>query len=136
MLQSRDGPCYSLHSVVRDRLRRQRLTESFALHVDFINSRTEGDYKTLDINARNPQTGLRPLPQYTRIDQIRPDTDLKYKALYTKLEKRYSARHQYMVSYSFTDSDDNNPMGRYLDPFNPALEWGPSGGERRHAIAD
>ena len=56
---------------------------------------------------------------------MRPDTDLKYKALYTKLEKRYSQRHQFMVSYSFTDSDDNAPMGRYLDPFNPAVDWGP-----------
>src|SRR4029450_12202649 len=39
-----------------------------------------------------------------------------------------------MRSYTFTDSDDNNPMGRYLDPFDPSLEWGPSAGERRHAI--
>jgi hypothetical protein len=112
----------------------QRLTELFALHVDFVNSRTKGDYKTLDINARNPQTGLRPLPQFTRVDQVRPDTDLKYKALYTKLEKRFSRGHQYMVSYSFTDSDDNSPMGRYLDPFDPSIEWGPSSGERRHAV--
>ena len=70
----------------------QRLSELFALHVDFVNSRTKGDYKTLDINARDPRTGLRPLPQFTRVDQMRPDTDLKYKALYTKLEKRFSQR--------------------------------------------
>jgi hypothetical protein len=112
----------------------QRLSETFALHVDFVNSHTTGDYKTRDINARDPLTGVRPLLQYTRIDQIRPDTDLKYRAIYTKLEKRYSARHQFMASYTFTDSEDNNPMGRFLDPFNPALDWGPSSGERRHAV--
>jgi hypothetical protein len=112
----------------------QRLSEMFALHVDYVKSHTEGDYKVLDINPRNPQTGLRPLPQYTRIDQVRPDTDLKYQALYTRLEKRYSLRHQYMLSYSFTDSDDNNPMGRYIDPFDPSIEWRPSSGERRHAV--
>lgn len=112
----------------------RRLTETFALHADFVHNRTEGDYKTLDINARDPSTGLRLLPAYTRIDQVRPDTDLKYKALYTKLEKRYSQRNQYMVSYTFTDSDDNAPMARYLDPFNPSIEWGPSNGERRHAV--
>src|SRR6186997_924043 len=39
-----------------------------------------------------------------------------------------------MVSYAFTDSDDNNPMGRYLDPFDLSLDDGPSNGERRHAI--
>jgi outer membrane receptor protein involved in Fe transport len=112
----------------------RRLTETFALHADFVHNRTEGDYKTLDINARDPLTGLRPLPAFTRIDQVRPDTDLKYKALYTKLEKRYSQRNQYMVSYTFTDSDDNRPMDRYLDPFDPSIERGPSNGERRHAV--
>ena len=39
-----------------------------------------------------------------------------------------------MVSYTFTDSDDNNPMGRYLDPFDLDLDWGTSSGERRHAV--
>jgi hypothetical protein len=112
----------------------QRLTELFAFHVDFVNSRTQGDYKTLDINPRDPGTGQRPLREFTRIDQVRPDTDLKYTAVYTKLEKRYSQRNQFMVSYTFTDSDDNAPMGRYLDPFNLALDWGPSNGERRHAV--
>ncbi len=112
----------------------RRLTETFALHADFVHNRTEGDYKTLDINARDPLSGARPLPAFTRIDQVRPDTDLKYKAFYTKLEKRYSQRNQYMVSYTFTDSDDNAPMARYLDPFDPSIEWGPSNGERRHAL--
>ena len=36
--------------------------------------------------------------------------------------------------FTFTDSDDNNPMGRYLDPFDLSLDWGPSSGERRHAV--
>ena len=25
-------------------------------------------------------------------------------------------------------------MGRYLDPFDLSLDWGPSGGERKHVI--
>lgn len=112
-----------------------KLSELFALHVDGVYNRVKGDYKQLDINARNPPvTGPRPLPQFGRITQIRPDAELRYKAIYTKLEKRFSRNHQYVVSYTFTDSDDNNPMGRYLDPFNLSLDWGPSGGERRHAV--
>lgn len=112
-----------------------KLTDVFALHVDGVYNRTKGDYKQLDINARNPPgTGPRPLPQFGRITQVRPDAEVRYKAIYTKLEKRYSRNHQYMVSYTFTDSDDNNPMGRYLDPFNLSLDWGPSNGERRHAV--
>jgi hypothetical protein len=38
------------------------------------------------------------------------------------------------VSYTFTDSDDNNPMGRFLDPFDLSLDEGTSAGERRHAL--
>jgi len=79
-------------------------------------------------------TLLRPLPQFGRIDQIRPDADLKYKALYIKAEKRYSHNTQFLVSYTYTDSDDNSPMGRYLDVTNLSLDSGPSNGERKHAI--
>jgi hypothetical protein len=112
----------------------RKLTNDFALHVDAVYNRAKGDYKQLDINARDPQTGLRPLAQFGRITQVRPDADLRYKAIYTKLEKRFSRNNQYMVSYTYTNSDDNNAMGRYLDPFDLALDWGPSGGERRHVI--
>ena len=104
------------------------------LHVDFLYNHAKGDYKTLNINFRDPVTLQRPLPQFGRIDQIRPDADLKYKAVYVKAEKRYSHNTQFLVSYTFTDSDDNNPMGRYLDVNNLGLDFGPSNGERRHAI--
>jgi outer membrane receptor protein involved in Fe transport len=105
-----------------------------ALHVDYVDNRAKGDYKTLNVNFRDPVTMQRPLPQFGRIDQIRSDADLRYKALYVKAEKRYSHNYQFMVSYTFTDSDDNNPMGRFLDVNNLDLDWGPSGGERRHAF--
>ncbi|MET0167422.1 MAG: hypothetical protein ABW318_20765, partial [Vicinamibacterales bacterium] len=104
------------------------------LHVDFLHNRAKGDYKTLNVNFRDPVTMLRPLPQYGRIDQIRPDADLTYRALYIKADKRYSHRTQLLVSYTYTDSDDNNPMGRYLDVLDLDLDRGPSGGERQHAI--
>jgi len=104
------------------------------LHVDFVYNRAQGDYKTLNINFRDPVTLARPLPQFGRIDQIRPDTDLKYKALYVKAEKRYSHNTQFLVSYTYTDSNDNSPMGRYLDVNNLSLDLGPSNGERKHAI--
>lgn len=107
---------------------------NMGLHVDFLYNHSKGDYKTLNINYRDALTLLRPLPQFGRIDQIRPDSDLKYKALYVKAEKRYSHNTQFLVSYTYTDSDDNNPMGRYLDVNNLGLDDGPSNGERKHAV--
>ena len=109
-----------------------RLSEVFALHVDAVYNNTKGDYKTLDLNS--PVGGTRPDPTYGRIDQVRPDSEVRYKAIYAKLEKRYSQNYQYTLSYTFTDADDNAPMARYLDPVDFDINWGPSNGERRHAI--
>ena len=39
-----------------------------------------------------------------------------------------------MVTYTYMRSRDNNPLSRYLDPFALDLDWGPSSGERRHAV--
>ena len=110
------------------------LSELFAIHVDAVYNRTYHDYKTLNINAGDPLTGIRPLPQFGRIDQVQSTSDLRYKAIYTKLEKRYSQRTQFLVSYAYTRSDDNQPFSRYLDPFDHSIDFGPSNGERRHAI--
>jgi len=110
------------------------LTSDFAVHVDAVYNRTRDDYKTLDINARDPVTGVRPLPQWGRIDQTQSNSDLKYRAVYAKLEKRFSHRNQFLVSYTWTKSDDNAPLARYLDPFDHSIDFGPSNGERRHAV--
>lgn len=112
----------------------QRLGDTFAVHVDAVYNRTKGDYKVLDINARDRATGRRPLTAFGRIDQVRPDAEVSYRAVYTKLEKRYSHRHQFLVSYTYTNSEDNAPMARFLDPFDPTVDEGPSNAERRHAI--
>ena len=39
-----------------------------------------------------------------------------------------------MVTHTYMRSRDNNPLGRYLDPFDLDLDWGTSSGERRHAV--
>jgi hypothetical protein len=51
-----------------------------------------------------------------------------------KFEKRYSHRYQYMLSYTYTNSRDNAPTARFRDAFDPSIEFGPSNGERRHAV--
>lgn len=109
-----------------------RLPANFALHVDAIVQNTEHDRKTQDINAR--VAGVRPNRTFARVDRNQSTGEVKYRALYTKLEKRFSARTQMLASYTFTNSDDNNPGARYLDPVNEELDRGPSNGERRHAI--
>jgi len=110
-----------------------QLLSQLALHVDGIYNLTLGDRKIQDINPRNT-LGVRPLSQFGRIDQHESTANLKYRALYIKLEKQLSLRNQFLISYTYNKSEDSNPLVRYIDPFNKALDWGPSNGERRHAL--
>jgi hypothetical protein len=111
-----------------------QLTSEFALHVDSVVTNTDHDRKILDINARTPGASSRPNPTFARVDRNQSTGSARYRAVYAKLDKRFSRRHQYMVSYTYMRSRDNNPLSRYLDPFNLELDWGPSNGERRHAV--
>lgn len=111
-----------------------RLFGQYAVHVDALYIHTNHDRKTLDINPRDPVTGLRANPVFGRVDRNQSTGEMKYKALYVKFEKRYSGRTQFLATYTYTRSHDNNLLGRYLDPVNLGLDWGPSGGERRHAV--
>ena len=63
---------------------------TLALHVDAVWNNTKGDYKTQDLNPRNPATGIRPDLTYGRIDQVQPAAELRYRAVYTKLERRFA----------------------------------------------
>ena len=111
-----------------------QVTDEYAIHVDSVITNTDHDRKIVDINARVPGATLRPNPTFARVDENRSTGSARYRSLYTRLEKRFSRRHQFMVSYTYMRSRDNNPLSRHLDPFNFDLDWGPSSGERRHAV--
>ena len=111
-----------------------RLTGDYALHVDGVVTNTNEDRKIVDINARAAGAAARPNPTFARVDENRSTGEVRYRALYAKLDKRFSRRHQFMVTYTYMHSEDNAPLSRYLDPFDHDIDWGPSNGERRHAI--
>jgi hypothetical protein len=111
-----------------------QLSRDFALHLDGIYNHTQDDRKIRDANPRDPETGIRPMPEYSRIDYYQSTAEVKYKALYVKLEKRYSNRNQFLVSYTLAKSDDSLPLYRSFDPFDLSIDWGPSNNDRRHSI--
>jgi uncharacterized protein YifE (UPF0438 family) len=112
----------------------RHLFGDFAVHVDGVYTHTNHDRKTLDINPRDPVTRVRPDATFARVDRNESTAEVKYRSLYAKVEKRYSKRTQYLAAYTYTNSEDNAPGARYLDPFLLSLDWGPSNGERRHAL--
>lgn len=112
----------------------QRLPWELWMHVDAVYTRTDHDRKTLDINPRDPITRVRPNTTFARVDRNQSTGSIRYRALYLRLDRRFSRRTQFQVSYTYANSRDNNPGGRYLSPFDLDLDWGPSSGERRHAV--
>ncbi len=112
----------------------RQLPWALALHVDGLYTRTHHDRKILDINARDPVTRTRPNPTFGRVDRNQSTGEVRYRALYTRVERRFLNRTQFTMSYSYVNSRDNNVGIRYLDPFDGTLDWGPSNGERRHAL--
>ena len=112
----------------------RQLPLGHSVHADVVATNMRHDRKILDINAPAVPNGSRPDPVFRRVDQNQSTGWLDYRALYVKLDKRFSKRSQYLVSYALTRSRDNNPGIRYLSTFDLDLDDGPSNGERRHAI--
>jgi outer membrane receptor protein involved in Fe transport len=112
----------------------QQLFGEYGLHLDAVITDTDHDRKILDINARVPGAATRPDPTFARVDRNQSTGSARYRGLYAKFDKRFSRRHQFLVTYTYMRSRDNAPLGRYLDPFLLDIDWGPSNGERRHAV--
>lgn len=112
----------------------RQISNDLAAHFDGVYTRVQGDRKTRNINGADPVTRLRPHPEFNRVDLEESVSDAKYRGLYVRIEKRYSRRHQYLLSYSLVKSDDNSPAGRWVDYPNTAGDWGPSNAERRHSL--
>ncbi len=113
-----------------------QLSRDLAISVDGIYNYTIKEQKRRDINAKDPITGLRPNPDFDRIDYLESTGFVKYRALYAKLEKRFSGRNQFVIAYTFNKITDNSPVNPvdYLDPFDKSLDIGPGRFERRHAL--
>ena len=110
----------------------RELTHDFSIHVDGAYSHSIGDYRTVDLNY--PVNGVRPYPQFARILDHSSIGQAKYKALYVRAEKRFAQRYQFMVSYTLSSNQDNNPEAQVTVPSNYGLDWGPANADRRHNL--
>jgi len=114
----------------------QELKANLALHVDGDVSNVDGVTMTNNINTPDPVTGLRPRLTWGRIIQLQATGEHKYRALFVRLEKRYSDRHQYLVSYTLAKANNfgGGIQPQFTDFYNPGLDWGPGTSDRRHAL--
>ena len=112
----------------------RQLSSDLAVHADGVYSRIAGDRKTVNVNVPDAASGQRASPQFGRIDVDQSISKSAYRALYVRLDKRYSRNYQYLVSYSLVQGRDNNPAGRFVDQANRDLDWGPANFDRRHSF--
>ena len=113
-----------------------QLSDDLAFSLDGIYNFTIKEQKRRDINSRDPVTGLRPMPEFDRIDFLESTGFSKYYGFYAKVEKRYSNRNQFVVAYTLSKITDNSPLNPvdYFDTFDKSLDIGPGRFERRHAL--
>ncbi len=117
----------------------RQLGENLSLSADGIYSRGLRDYKVYDLNyplldGVPSAKGTRPYSNFTQIQQHATTAASEYKALYLKLEKRWSRNYMYTLSYSLSSALDNNPHAAPISYNNPGADWGPAGIDQRHAI--
>jgi carboxypeptidase family protein len=110
----------------------QELRPNLAVHVDGVYTKIRGLGQIVRINTPDPVTGLRPLPTWGVIQQRSSTGEHEYRSLFVRLDKRFANRHQYLLSYTLSKQDNNNPTGNLSDFYNPGLDWGPGSADRRH----
>ncbi len=90
------------------------------------------DFRVIDLNF--PVDGVRPIPEFGQILQHASVGKAKYKALFLRLDKRFSQRYLATVSYTLSSAQDNNPQSNITNYLNYNQDFGPSNIDRRHAL--
>ena len=111
------------------------LRPSLAVHVDGVFSKGTKANQIANTNTPDPVTGLRPRPTWGNILEYQSAGTSAYRALFLRLDKRYSQRHQFLVSYTLAkDTDRAAGQGTVTDLYNPAYDDGYGSQDRRHSL--
>jgi hypothetical protein len=112
----------------------REVVPGFSFNADFLYTRTRDDRKRVDLNPRDPITGLRPDPTFGRIDERQSISKTDYRGLYVKLDRRLKDNYQYLVSYTWQKGNDNNPGRRFVNQLQREDDYGNFTIDRRHML--
>ena len=117
-----------------------QLRDDMALSLDLTRVATRADAMR-NINLNYPVNGMRPWPQFNRVNASYSLLDHDYQAFYAKFEKRYADGWQFLVSYTLAKSDTTQLWTRNIDPSGWEAEFPgytqvttPGGTDRRHRL--
>jgi hypothetical protein len=110
----------------------RQMTNDLSVNVDGLYSYSIRDYRTVDLNYAT--TTPRPVLGWNILNLRAPIAAAKYKALFVRVDKRFTHRYMYTLAYTLASTRDNNPQATITNPLNPNLDWGPGANDRRHAL--
>jgi hypothetical protein len=111
------------------------LRPNLAIHVDGVFSKGTKANQIANVNTPDPVTGRRPRPTWGNILEYRSEGESDYRALYLRLDKRFSDRTQYLVSYTLAKDEDQGAGGvTVVDFYHPEYDDGYGSQDRRHTV--
>jgi carboxypeptidase family protein len=111
----------------------RELRPNLAVHVDGVFS--NGTKASQIANINTPLNGVRPYATWGNINEYRSGGESRYRALYMRLDKRFSDRYQYLVSYTLaSDKDQAAGQATVVDFYHPEYDDGYGAQDRRHTI--
>ncbi len=131
----------------------REVMRDFSISLEYINTTTTHLERKFDINLKEPEydenrgrymfSRVKHNPEFNKIIQFTDDAMSKYDAVTLKFNKRFSHHYQFMASYTWSNSRDNDsnlastevygydfPQNVYDLPD----EWGPSDFDVRHRV--
>ena len=113
----------------------RELRPNLAVHVDGVYSTLTNGNQINNINTPDPVTGVRPIRGWGNINQYQADGESDYRALYLRLDKRFSDGYQYLVSYTLARSKDRGTgQQTVVDFYHPEYDDGYGNQDRRHSL--
>ena len=111
------------------------LRPNLAVHVDGVFSNGRKGNQITQINTPDPVTRVRPIAGWGNILEYRSTGESEYRALYLRLDKRFSDRYQYLVSYTLASDKDQGAGGvTQVDFYHPEYDFGYGLQDRRHTL--
>jgi hypothetical protein len=105
------------------------------VHLDVVYSTGRKANQIANVNTPDPVTGLRPRPTWGNILEYRSAGTSDYRAMYLRLDKRFSNRYQYLVSYTLaSDKDRAAGQATVVDFYHPEFDDGYGAQDRRHTL--
>ncbi len=111
------------------------LRPNLAVHVDGVFSNGRKGNQITNVNTPNPVTRVRPIAGWGNILEYSSTGESEYRALYLRLDKRFSNRYQYLVSYTLASDKDQGAGGvTQVDFYHPEYDFGYGLQDRRHTV--